>query len=721
MMWAVERGKMIQSDRVMITDALRALFAAHWPVEDAVRRAGDRAAVATIWQALQAQGFGEVGASDGLGLEAGLLLAEEAGRAGCPAPIIPTVAINLLGIRREETIATALDAEGMTLSGGRLSGKIRFVEHAAIARSVAVAVAGGVAVVPLDAAALVFTPGLSVPPLADLRYDLAPAEFIASASVADAALAERLMLASRALGAAHRAFELLLDHVLVRVQFGRVLARFQSMQHKLADCKLVLDCATLQLADAARRYDAGDAGWHFAGEAALAYAAGNLRRVSLETHHGFGAIGYAEEHEAPRHFRRVHADLARMGGVRRARAALAGHMVEGPGRFPDHHLGDQVEAFRAGVRAWLAAHWSDAERRANRARPFVERGRNANFERALGAAGYLSLGWPVAHGGQAARPLNQMVLMEELERAEAPTSGIIGGAWLLAPEIIRHGSPFLQEALLPGIARGEIKFALGYSEPEAGSDLTSLRTRAVREGDHYVVTGQKLWGTGTEHATHIALAVRTDPDASSKAQGISLLIVPTDLPGITIQPNMAMYGHSFCTQFYDAVRVPAEYLLGTENGGWAVLSGALAAERISMGGQVARVCRIFEEFCGYVAARPALAGDPLVRDMIGQYAAEQAAARQLTLRSLLALEAGRMPLVEGAITKVFSGDLTERFCEAALDILGIEASLGEETPDAPLDGQVEQLLRRSIMLVIGGGAPEIQKTIIAQRGLGLPR
>lgn len=708
-------------DREMIADNLRSLFNAHWPFQTGVDNGTDPNAVSRIWMELVAQGYHQIGMPGGSVLEAGVVILREAGRANCPAPFIPAISSNLMGLGASDKItATALEAEIAFSSPGTVSGRVHFVEHTAVADRLIVAVLGGVVVADLANATITETPGFSVPALATVEFDAVPAEFIATDNVSDLVLAERLMLAARALGAVERAFEMVLAHVKARVQFGQPLAMFQSMQHKLADCYLIIDSASLLIADAAHRHDIGSADWRFAANAAIAYSA-KLRTVSLEIHHAFGAVGYAEEHEAPRHFRRAHSDLLRMGGSRAARAELANWLVDGPGILPERAFDPDVEKFRVELRQWLSANWTDEDRVAQRALPFHLRSRNDKLERALGAAGYLSLGWPEALGGKAARPLLQMVLMEELEFAHVPSSGISAAAWLLAPEIIRHGSPILQQELLPRIAKGEIKFALGYSEPEAGSDLSSLRTRAVRDGDDYVVSGQKLWGTGTEHATHIAVAVRTDPDSTAKSRGISLLIVPADLPGITIQPGMALYGHTFCTQFFDEVRVPSRYLLGDENKGWSVLTGALAAERILMGGQIASVARVFHEFCDYVSSNSVLASDPTVRDLVGRYAAEFEAARQLSRRSVLTLEKGLLPIVEGAITKIFSGELTERFAEDALDVFGMAGTLSENSLDAPLDGHVEQLLRRSIMLVVGGGAAEIQRTIIAQQGLGLPR
>ena len=343
------------------------------------------------------------------------------------------------------------------------------------------------------------------------------------------------------------------------------------------------------------------------------------------------------------------------------------------------------------------------------------------FARKLGADGWLSISWPEEFGGRGLSPLKQLAMVEELSLTGAPTNSIIASCWLIAPEIIRHGSHWLQEALLPGIRSGDYAFSLGYSEPEAGSDLSSLQTRAVRDGDYYVVNGQKLWGTGADRATHIVLAVRTDAAAKPKAAGISVLIVPADLPGITIQPGMALYGQTFCTQFFDDVKVPTSFLLGEENKGWGILTGALAAERIQMGGAIIAVQDVYEKLCHYVAGIPKLRESDRICDILGQFGAEIEAARLLSLRSVWALEEGKVPIVEGAYTKVFSGNLVERFSEAALDILGDAGLLSEAAQGAPLDGRIEQMLRQSIMMVIGGGAAEIQKTIIAQRGLGLPR
>ncbi|SCW90365.1 Acyl-CoA dehydrogenase [Sphingobium faniae] len=717
------------SEEQMVVDALRAMLAEHW-------RADRPDNLAAVWSEFSAQGFAELG--DGtLGLA--VCASRELGRAACPLPFIPAVVANILRARLglgdavlpmgAYAIAFGVwdgdrGAGKATCANGKVNGQFHFVEDMEIAGTVIALTDDGLCVVKQgEAMERVLTPGLAVPPLSDVRMNGAPATVIPvdPAILEDIARIARLLLVARAEGACRRAFELVKDHVQQRVQFGQALARFQAMQHKLADCFLALQTTDLLVREATKSCDQGLASASFQTDAAIVCAAMHLRRASFEVQHAFGAIGYAEEHEAPRLFRRVQSDLARMGGQRRAAAALGAHMLDrGGAAFPDRDLGANATALRVEIRRWLAANWTEENRAEERARPFQLRGRHQAFSRRLGGDGWLSLAWPPEAGGRGGSPLEQLTLVEELTLSGAPISGIVASAWLLAPEIIRHGSSWLQDQLLPGIRKGELSFALGYSEPEAGSDLTNLRTRAVRDGDDYLITGQKLWGTGTEFATHIVLAARTDPDARG-SRGISVFIVPVDLPGITIVPGYAMYGHTFCTQFYDEVRVPAHYMLGAEDGGWAVLTGALAAERVQMGGSIIKVQRTFERLCDQVASDEALARDSEVRSMLGQFAAEIEAARQLSLHSVRMLEAGRVPLVEGAMTKLFSGDLTERFARAAIDILGTSGTFGEEAPDAPLDGLIEWTLRQSVMMVIGGGAAEVQKSIVAQRGLDLPR
>ena len=287
--------------------------------------------------------------------------------------------------------------------------------------------------------------------------------------------------------------------------------------------------------------------------------------------------------------------------------------------------------------------------------------------------------------------------------------------------LFRSGTKEQQAEWLPRILKGELAFGLGYSEPEAGSDLANLRTRAVRDGDEWVINGQKLWSTGGDKSDWVWLAVRTDPEAKKHA-GISVFIVDLHSPGVTIRPSMAMYGKTFSATFYDNVRVSAKNMVGNVNEGWKVITGALANERIMIGSSLmALLERAFERLASHVVADPRLVADAVVRDRLAALAADLEVARQFHLRNVRLTEAGATPLYEAAMGKAFSGELQERIGQAALDILGTAGLFSEEAPGAPVGGEMEQLLRHSIMGMVGGGTSEIQRNIIALRGLDLPR
>jgi alkylation response protein AidB-like acyl-CoA dehydrogenase len=275
------------------------------------------------------------------------------------------------------------------------------------------------------------------------------------------------------------------------------------------------------------------------------------------------------------------------------------------------------------------------------------------------------------------------------------------------------------------LLRGENTCCLGYTEPEAGSDLASLRTRAYRDETGWVIEGNKLFTTVGDKADYVWLAARTDPDAPIKHAGISVFLVPMRSPGITIQPDMALYGHTACTVFYDHVHVPEDALVGPVNGGWKIITAALAHERILMGGNVATLRAYFDRLTAYIAqaerdGRP-MRKDPLVRERIGSLAAEVEAARLLLMQSIELVERGEVPYYQAAMTKVFTSELEERLPEQAIELLGTAATLAPGVPEALLNGTFEAGLRASIFKVIGGGSNEIQRTLIAIRGLGLPR
>ena len=342
-------------DRRLLRESVRRLLESRWSSEGAVERATDASKLGDIWRALCDQGLGALGTEGGAGLRAAHVVVEELGRAACPAPLLGSVLANrLLGGEASHQARAFLEkvhvgeaSVGFALGGydgdraagevawvdGRLVGRAAFAEGALGASCFLVLLSdpGAVAIVEAGAAGLgvQFTPGLGINPLSELTFDCeAPLVFeVASRALTQAALVARLACAARALGAAQRAFDLAVEWAKLRRQFGRVIGEFQALQHKLADCLIRLDGSRLLIDSAADAHDRGDEAWPVFASAALAFAGPALRQGLLETHHALGAVGYAEEHEAPRHFRGAHVDLVRFGGAARARAELSDHLL----------------------------------------------------------------------------------------------------------------------------------------------------------------------------------------------------------------------------------------------------------------------------------------------------------------------------------------------------------------------------------------------------------
>jgi alkylation response protein AidB-like acyl-CoA dehydrogenase len=744
----------IAAEREMLAQSLGSLLSRHWPADAACV---DVRALRDIWLQLRDFGLAALGADPEQRSVTELSLAMEClGRAACPAPLLPAVLTNLAlaplsaehpaaarvlaEIQRGDIIpAVALGSfDGDTQAGGcrveaaGLSGTLGLVEDLGNATHLVTALGkgAGLAIAELSRPGVrsVACPGLSTPALHSVRLEAIPAEYFAvtDESLSELAWIARLALHSRALGASRRAFELVLDYVKIRHQFGQPIGRFQAIQHKLADCAIALESSGLLLANAANAVDRNLSSRIMQCATAIAFSGPALRQVALETQHTFGAIGFAEAHEAPRHFRRVHGDVSRLGGVRKARQELASALLTpaNPG-LPDTDLGEPANAFRLEVRSWLTQYWNETRRAQHHATPFTPRGLDRTFSQDLGAKGWIAVAWPPAFGGQGRGQLEQYALVEEMSYCGAPTSAHTCGAELVGPALIRFGTPTQCAEFLPAILRGERTFCLGYSEAGSGSDLASLRTEARRDGDDWIINGEKLWTTMAEHAEYHWLAVRTDPRASPPHAGISVFMVPLNSPGISISPEMAMYGQTFCSVRYDQVRVADSLRVGAVNDGWKVITYALAAERILMGAMVAAVRRLFEDLIQYLAhpdeGGRRLSDDPIVRERIAELAAQVEAARQLVVNGVRMAAMGRTPLVEAAMGKISSGEIMQRVCEAAIDLLGASATLYEGSNGAVLNGTIEQTLRRSIMMVVGGGTPQIQRSMIAIRGLELPR
>ncbi len=394
--------------------------------------------------------------------------------------------------------------------------------------------------------------------------------------------------------------------------------------------------------------------------------------------------------------------------------------------IPEYDLGPKANAFRQEVRDWLTSNWQGELRQAHEKLSKSERGYDKAFVQQLAQKGWLGISLPEMYGGQARSSLEQMVFIEELTAMEAPALSIGNSCFIVGPSICAFGTEEQKKRFVPEILSGDVaSICLGYSEPNAGSDLASLRTKAMYDGDDWIVDGQKIWCSGAEHADYIWLAARTDPEAIPKHSGISVFLVPMQSPGITIEPSMAMYGKTFSTVQFDRVRVPGNHLIGKANDGWRVITHALAYERVFMGGLVAEARLLFDELVEHIRGLERnglpLRQDQSVRERIGALAAELEVARLFALRSNRIVEDGKVPTYEAAMSKIYTGELRQRIAETALEILGTNATLSEESATSPLKGKIEYTLCKTIMEVVGGGTNEIQRNIIAIKGLGLPR
>jgi alkylation response protein AidB-like acyl-CoA dehydrogenase len=347
------------------------------------------------------------------------------------------------------------------------------------------------------------------------------------------------------------------------------------------------------------------------------------------------------------------------------------------------------------------------------------------WDRTLFAGGYAGLAWPPAYGGRGATLIEQVIYFEEIARARAPEELNRAAKLLLGPTIIHHGTEEQKRRFLPRILSGDDIWCQGFSEPNAGSDLASLATRAVRDGDTLVVDGQKIWTSNATVADWIFMLVRTDPQLP-RHQGITFLLADMRSPGITIRPIVQMTGSGeFCETFFDGVRVPVGNVLGGLNAGWGVAATALSHERGTLAFHRHAMIRVELDELIDLARRLRRGGrpvidDPLIRQRLAQCHSELQLLRWTLCRNLTRQIAGQPAGAEGSIVKLYWSELYQRITELALDILG-PASQIADGPLAEDGGRWSFRYLRSRGDSIHSGTNQIQKNIIAERLLGLPR
>jgi alkylation response protein AidB-like acyl-CoA dehydrogenase len=390
----------------------------------------------------------------------------------------------------------------------------------------------------------------------------------------------------------------------------------------------------------------------------------------------------------------------------------------------DFEFSVEQQAFLAEVEAFLDAHEDPdvmAPTRENMAQ-ICDTPARRTFMAEIGAKGWLGMTWPKRYGGSEGDGVYEYLLNEALARRGAPQIG--KGVGIIGKTLIRHGSEKLKAEFLPKILRNEVEFAVGYSEPNAGSDAANMQLRAARDGDGWRLNGQKTWTTSAHFAEWYWVGARTDPEAP-KHHGITLFLVPLDDPGLTIRPIWTMGDERTNDVFFDDVFVHDDYRVGELNRGFQYIAQALDLERFTMFtySQIAERLRILVDHVrtATVDGRP-LRDDPVVRQRIARLVTEGEVARVLGLRFVHeSAKGGDPPRAEASEYKLFATELSRRVADASMDIGGPGTQLRVGTEEAPMAGRAESTYRYTVIDTIGGGTSEVQKNIIATRKLGLPK
>ncbi|MBI2863939.1 MAG: acyl-CoA dehydrogenase family protein [Chloroflexi bacterium] len=384
---------------------------------------------------------------------------------------------------------------------------------------------------------------------------------------------------------------------------------------------------------------------------------------------------------------------------------------------------EQQDALRREVKDFLEKEWDEeAQLRAEEAGELAS-GHSPTLHQKVASKGLVALNWPTEYGGRGWTPIEMAIFAEELGYHKV-LDGVYRNTMIIGNSICHFGTDEQKKKYLPDIAAGKTLFSIGYTEPNAGSDLASLETRAAEDGDEYVINGVKVFNTGGHIASYCWLATRTDPDAP-KHRGISVFIVDLKSPGITIRPlhNVAD-GHGQNELVFQDVRVPKENMVGEKNRGWYLMAKALDIERIrtSPSGRHQRVLEMLIEYCKETKRNGIpLIKDPLVRQQIVQLYTEAKAARLISYKVIYQQSKGEIPDVPASMAKLSGSELSQKIAHLGMQLLGPRSIIHGSSKWSAMNGELEHMVRETITYTISAGASEIQRMVIAGRGLGLPR
>jgi len=390
----------------------------------------------------------------------------------------------------------------------------------------------------------------------------------------------------------------------------------------------------------------------------------------------------------------------------------------------DFKFTEEQEKFRQEVRDFL-----EEEIKQGTFQPSCDawiQGYSPEFTKKVSQKGWIGLTWPEEYGGQGRSHIDRLILTEEMLRYGAPAACHWFADRQIGSGILRYGSEEQKKEILPQIIAGEAYVGLGLSEPEAGSDLASLKCRAVKDGDDYIINGDKTWTSNAHRSDWCIVLVRTDP-AAPKHKGISFFLVDMKAPGITVQPVMNMANvHSFNQVFFEDVRVPKSALLGQENQGWYIAAMTLDFERSSLvATAVSMAKRGLDDLVHYCRETKvngrSLLDNPLVRHKLAEMAIEIEVGKYMVYR-VVSQQARKEPgSIEAAVCKLYNTEMNVRVANTGIEILGLYGQLHGDSKWARLMGRFQKSYLYAIAMVVGGGSSEIQRNIIAMRGLGLPR
>ena len=391
----------------------------------------------------------------------------------------------------------------------------------------------------------------------------------------------------------------------------------------------------------------------------------------------------------------------------------------------DYRFTDEEESFRQEIQEFLRAELPEEKAQNEDEAGTDEKWVFARqFQKKLASRGWLVPHWPKEYGGSAMGIMEQVVMREEMSYARAPLLDIFGVS-MIGPVLMMYGTEEQKKQHLPGIASAEVMWCQGYSEPGSGSDLASLQTGAVKDGDDYVINGQKIWTSNAHRANWMFMLARTDPDAP-KHKGISFLLLPTDTPGFSTRPLINMAGqHGFNEVFFEDVRTPVSNLVGEENRGWYVGAALLDFERSGIG-QSAISRRNLDDLVTYVRETSGNGGSngsgSTVRNKLAELVIESDVGRYLSYRVASIQARGEVPNYESSAAKGYLSELAQRVAGAGVNIMGLAGQVRPESSKwADLQGAFTMSYMVSLGGTIAGGTSEIQRGIIAHRGLGLPR